>query len=89
MRIKLKELLDAIKSSDLSLEAQIDLMYKIVIQKKVSNGLYVKEVEDGCIECWYINIDEDGTTYHGPTGYGIDEVISAYAQSLESQKHTL
>ena len=78
MRIKLKELLDAIKSSDLSLEAQIDLMYKIVIQKKVSNGLYVKEVEDGCIECWYINIDEDGTTYHGPTNYTAEDIIDVY-----------
>ena len=78
MRIKLKELLDAIKSSDLSLETQIDLMYKIVIPNKVSNGLYVKEVEDGCIECWYINIDEDGTTYHGPTNYNIEDIIYEY-----------
>ena len=78
MKIKLKELLDAIKSSDLSLEAQTELMYKIVIQNRISNGLYIKKVGDGCIECWYINIDEDGTTYHGPTNYNIEDIIYEY-----------
>ena len=78
MRIKIKELVEAIRYSDLPFEAQVDLMYKIVIQKRVSNGLYIKEVEDECIECWYVNIDEDGTTYHGPTNYNTEDIINVY-----------
>ena len=81
MRILFKELINAISNSDLPDEAQIDLMHRVATFRMITDGLYLKELEHGVFECWYRNVDEDGTTYHGPTNYGIEEVINAYAQA--------
>lgn len=81
MRILFKELISAISNSDLPEESKIDLMHRVATFRMITNGLYLKEVEHGVFECWYRNVDEEGTTYHGPTNYGIEEVISGYARA--------
>ena len=82
MKMNLKELLEAIKSSDLPQENKIDLMHRVSVRKIVTEGLYIKEVTPGIVECWYRNMDEDGTLYHGPTGYGIEDIIREYSRSI-------
>lgn len=88
MKINFKEFIKEVNASNLPEEAKIDLMHRVATGRMITAGLYLKEVEHGIFECWYRNVDEDGTLYHGNTGYGIPEVISEYARFIELRKQT-
>ena len=83
MTFTLKDLIQGILDSELTEEQKNDFIAKIQESNKITDGLYLRKDEaTGDYQCWFRNVDEDGMTDHGPTNYGVEEVIAEYKRSL-------
>jgi len=80
-KFTIRDLIRAILQSDLDDMTKTDFLTTISTSAQITDGLYLKKNEDGSVECWYRNIDENGVTDHGPTNYNVDQVIEEYRHS--------
>ena len=81
MKFTIRELMEAIITSDLDQEGKTDLLTRISTSAQVCDGFYLKKDEQGLVECWFRNVDENGVTDHGPTNYNVHQVIEEYKRS--------
>ncbi len=75
MKFTSEELIRNIIESELSEEEKISMLNNIMTKGQVSEGLYLKQDNEGNLECWFRNVDENGVTDHGPTNYTAEQVV--------------
>jgi hypothetical protein len=80
-KFTIRELMAAILNSDLDTIAKTDFLTSISTSLFVTDGLYLKKTDDGMVECWYRNVDENGVTDHGKTNFTVDQVIEEFKRS--------
>ena len=82
MKFTVQELMATIVSSDMDDQRKTDLLTRVFSTGKITDGLYLKKGEDGLLECWFRNVDENGMTDHGPTNYDVNRVVEEYKNSV-------
>jgi len=87
MKFTIKDLIAGIINSNLSNEDKINLLESIMETGKLNDGLYLKKDEEGLLECWFRNVDENGSVDCGPTCYDIEAIINDYAFHLEPHNY--
>ena len=79
MKFSAKEFIASVLRSDLSEEAKTSLLENVMVKGIITEGFYLKAGEDGLLECWYRNVDnETGTVDRGPTGWTPEQAIEEY-----------
>ena len=81
MKFTTEELIRNIIESELTEEEKIALLNNIMTKGRINDGFYLKEDENGELECWFRNIDEFGTADHGPTNYTAEQVVNVAAHN--------
>lgn len=77
------EITDEVKKSFLELLAKSDLNQNV----HFAPGFYLTpDVDDKGMSCHYRNVDASGQTLHGDTGFGVANVIGAYAEYFDSMQ---
>ncbi len=77
-KFTIRELMSAILNSDLDQESKTDLLTRIATSAMICDGFYLKKDDNGLVECWFRNIDENGVIDRGPTNFTVDQVIEEY-----------
>lgn len=77
MKFTTEELIRNIIESELTEEEKISMLNNIMTKGRINDGFYLKQDNEGNLECWYRNEDEYGTTDHGPTNYTAEQVVNA------------
>jgi len=86
MKFTIKDLISEVLKSELDEEQKVSLLEIISTTGRITNGLYLKKDNEGNVECWFRNIDENGMTDHGPTNYGPEQIVAEYALSVGKGK---
>lgn len=81
MKFTSEELIRNIIESELTEEEKISMLNNIMTKGRINDGFYLKQDNEGNLECWYRNEDEYGTTDHGPTNYTAEQVVNVAAHS--------
>ena len=85
MKYKAQDLIDAINNANITEEQKRKIFANLKGSGKINDGLYLKKDNEGNIECWYINKDENNVIDQGPTDYDLDQVVNELVSSLEEQ----
>ncbi len=87
MKFTYKELLTEILSSGLDNEEIVEVLDKMHKSNAINPGFYLKQDEENdSYECWFCNVDESGTKYHGPTNYDATQVAGLYVKEIRTGK---
>ena len=81
MKFTTEELIRNIIESELTEEEKISMLNNIMTKGRINDGFYLKQDNEGNLECWYRNEDEYGTTDHGPTNYTAEQVVDVAAHN--------
>ena len=92
-------ILQIINDEELTPEDKSNLVEKLIkashgIDRFVTPGFYLHtetntETGEVDIQLWYRNVDESGTTMHGPTDYSSDKIVEMMKSEYLSQKGRL
>ena len=85
MKFTYEQLITEILNSELSTEEKTELIARIHHTSKIMDGFYLKKDNEGHLECWYRNVDENGVTDHGPTNFDAQQVVSEYISTVKAR----
>ena len=86
MKFTYEQLITEILNSELSTEEKTELIARIHHTSKIMDGFYLKKDNEGHLECWYRNVDENGVTDHGPTNFDAQQVVSEYISTVKARR---
>jgi len=86
MEFTTRELIDTIINSELTNEQKTDILERLVTSGKITEGFYLRKNRHNKLECWFRNLDESGTAYHGPTNYSKEQVVEIYSNSINKEE---
>ena len=82
MKFTLNDLILELLNMELDNEKKANIIERITTTGRINDGLYLRKNQEGKLECWFRNIDENGVTDHGPTGYDVEDITREIKSEL-------